>query len=52
VLQNNNEASPSRLFLEILEKKERIKKMMEEKNGKCKEITDSMPTIFLYSFNE
>ncbi|KAG4104092.1 hypothetical protein H8356DRAFT_1351043 [Neocallimastix lanati (nom. inval.)] len=34
VLQNNNEASPSRLFLEILEKKERIKKMMEEKNGK------------------
>ncbi|KAG4101379.1 hypothetical protein H8356DRAFT_1383328 [Neocallimastix lanati (nom. inval.)] len=34
VLQNKSEASPSRLSLEILEKKERIKKMIEEKKGK------------------
>ena len=42
VLQNKSEASPSRLSLEILEKKERIKKMIEEKKGKCKDITDSL----------
>ena len=42
VLPNNSEVAPSRLSLEILEKKERIKKMIEEKKGKCKEITDSL----------
>ncbi|ORX95398.1 hypothetical protein LY90DRAFT_520320, partial [Neocallimastix californiae] len=55
VLPNNSEVAPSRLSLEILEKKERIKKMIEEKKGKCKEITDSlkrMPTIFLSNFDE
>jgi len=42
VLQNKTETSPSRLFLEILEKKERKKKLIEEKKERFKEITNSL----------